>query len=212
MCQRCGHQCTVTAGTIFDKTRTPFRVRLAAGWYLTNQKQGVSALGLQRVLGLGSYQTAWTLLHRYRHAIVRSGRDALHGLVEVDETYLAITDRERPAPKGKSHTRKVLVALAVEILEPRGFGRIRLQRLPNDTESALVPFVQESIAPAGARAHRRFRRVPLARPIGLPAHASGAPRRLPRRVRVPLQPAHLRIARAAVLSRVAAGTRHWPAD
>jgi hypothetical protein len=152
MCQRCGHQCTVTAGTIFDKTRTPFRVWLAAGWYLTSQKQGVSALGLQRVLGLGSYQTAWTLLHQYRHAIVRAGRDALHGLVEVDETYLAITDRERPAPKGKSPTCKVLVALAVEILEPRGFGRIRLQRLPNDTESALVPCVQESIAPAGARA------------------------------------------------------------
>jgi transposase-like protein len=150
MCQRCGHQCTVTAGTIFDKTRTPLRVWLAAGWYLTNQKQGVSALGLQRVLGLGSYQTAWTLLHRYRHAMVRAGRDALHGLVEVDETYLAITDRQRPAPTGKSHTRKVLVALAVEILEPSGFGRIRLQRLQNDTESALVPFVQESIAP-GAR-------------------------------------------------------------
>src|SRR6187200_2312305 len=57
MCKDCGHQSTVTAGTIFDKTRTPLRVWLAAAWYLTNQKQGVSALGLQRVLGLGSYQT-----------------------------------------------------------------------------------------------------------------------------------------------------------
>ncbi|MBT2324940.1 transposase, partial [Variovorax paradoxus] len=65
MCRDCQHQSTVTAGTIFEKTRTPLRVWLAAAWYLTNQKQGVSALGLQRVLGLGSYQTAWTMLHRF---------------------------------------------------------------------------------------------------------------------------------------------------
>ena len=71
MCRSCQHQSSVTAGTIFDKTRTPLRVWLAAAWYLTNQKQGVSALGLQRVLGLGSYQTAWTMLHRFRRAMVR---------------------------------------------------------------------------------------------------------------------------------------------
>ena len=93
MCRSCGHQSTVTAGTIFDKTRTPLRVWLAAAWYLTNQKQGVSALGLQRVLGLGSYQTAWTMLHRFRRAmVVRPDRDRLKGPVEVDETYLAITE------------------------------------------------------------------------------------------------------------------------
>jgi hypothetical protein len=67
----CGHQSTVTAGTLFDKTRTPLSVWLAAAWYLTHQKQGVSALGLQRVLGLGSYQTAWARLHRFRRARVR---------------------------------------------------------------------------------------------------------------------------------------------
>jgi transposase-like protein len=88
MCQECGHQSTVCAGTIFDKTRTPLRVWLSAAWYLTNQKQGVSALGLQRVLGLGSYQTAWTMLHRFRRAMVRQGRQRLKGQVEVDETYL----------------------------------------------------------------------------------------------------------------------------
>jgi transposase-like protein len=69
MCRSCGRQSTVTAGAIFDKTRTPLRVWLAAAWYLTKQKQGVSALGLQRVLGLGSYQTAWTMLHRFRRAM-----------------------------------------------------------------------------------------------------------------------------------------------
>ena len=93
MCRSCGRQSTVTAGTLFDKTRTPLRVWLAAAWYLTNQKHGVSALGLQRVLGLGSYQTAWTMLHRLRRAMVRPDRNRLKGQVEGDETYLAISDR-----------------------------------------------------------------------------------------------------------------------
>ena len=152
MCQDCGRQSTVTAGTIFDKTRTPLKVWLAGAWYLTSQKQGVSALGLQRVLGLGSYQTAWTMLHRFRRAMVRPDREALKGLVEVDETYLAISDRQRPiSPVGrKSSTRKVLVVMAVEILEPKGFGRIRLRRILNDSDECVMPFVQESVEP-GAR-------------------------------------------------------------
>lgn len=149
MCRACGRQSTVTAGTIFDKTRTPLRVWLAAAWYLTNQKQGVSALGLQRVLGLGSYQTAWTMLHRFRHAMVRPDRERLKGLVEVDETYLALTDRVKPISRvgRKGNTTKVLVALAVEMLQPKGFGRIRLRRIDNDSDECVVPFVQESIEP-----------------------------------------------------------------
>ena len=146
MCRSCSHQSTVTAGTIFDKTRTPLRVWLAAAWYLTNQKQGVSALGLQRVLGLGSYETAWTMLHRFRRAMVRPDRNLLKGQVEVDETYLAITDREEPiSPVGrKNKTTKVLVVLAVELLQPKGFGRIRLRRIENDSDACVVPFVQAS--------------------------------------------------------------------
>lgn len=122
---------------------------LAAAWYLTNQKQGVSALGLQRVLGLGSYQTAWTMLHRLRRAMVRPGREQLKGLVEVDETYLAITDRQNPiSPKGrKSNTSKVLVVMAVEMLDPKGFGRIRLRRVANDSAACVIPFVQEVVEP-----------------------------------------------------------------
>lgn len=149
MCRSCGHQGSVTAGTIFDKTRTPLRVWLAGAWYLTNQKQGVSALGLQRVLGLGSYQTAWTMLHRFRRAMVRPDRERLTGCVEVDETYLAITDREAPISSAnrKNSTRKVLVILAVEVLQPKGFGRIRLQRVRNDAEECVVPFVQASVEP-----------------------------------------------------------------
>lgn len=149
LCKDCGHQSTVTAGTIFDKTRTPLRVWLAGAWYVTNQKLGVSALGLQRVLGLGSYQTAWTMLHRFRRAMVRSNREPLHGLVEVDETYLAITDRQAPITKKnrKNNTNKVLIAIAVEMLHPKGFGRIRLQRIDNDSDACVVPFIQANVAP-----------------------------------------------------------------
>ena len=77
---------------MFDKTRTPLRTWFAAAWYLTNQKFGVSALGLQRVLGLGSYQTSWAMLHRFRRAMVRPGRERLNGKVEVDESYVGMRD------------------------------------------------------------------------------------------------------------------------
>ena len=188
MCQDCGRQSTVTAGTIFDKTRTPLKVWLAGAWYVTSQKQGVSALGLQRVLGLGSYQTAWTMLHRFRRAMVRPDREHLKGLVEVDETYLAISDRQRPiSPVGrKSSTRKVLVVMAVEILEPKGFGRIRLRRILNDSDECVVPFVQESVEPGtrvrtdGSAAYRSLRELGYAheRTVMLgsdtPAHVSMA--------------------------------------
>ena len=149
MCRTCRHQSSVTAGTIFDKTRTPLRVWLAAAWYLTNQKQGVSALGLQRVLGLGSYQTAWTMLHRFRRAMVRPGREQLKGLVEVDETYLAITERQASISMlgRKSNTAKVLIVMAVEILQPKGFGRIRLRRIPKDSAPYVIPFVKDVIEP-----------------------------------------------------------------
>jgi transposase-like protein len=152
MCRSCSRQSTVTAGTIFDKTRTPLRVWLAAAWYVTNQKQGVSALGLQRVLGLASYQTAWTMLHRLRRAMVRPDRERLQGVVEVDETYLSISDRDAPVPaaerKGrKSHTYQVQVVIAVELLQPKGFGRIRLRRIDNDSAEQVVPFVQACIEP-----------------------------------------------------------------
>jgi transposase-like protein len=149
MCKDCRHQSTITAGTIFDKTRTPLRVWLAAAWYLTNQKHGVSALGLQRVLGLGSYQTAWTMLHRYRRAMVRAGRERLKGLVEIDEAYIAITDRENPisAVGRKNNTHKVIIGIAVEILQPKGFGRIRLRKLPSDSKESVRQFIQDSIEP-----------------------------------------------------------------
>jgi transposase-like protein len=151
ICPSCRHQATVTAGTIFDKTRTELRVWFAAIWYITNQKHGVSALGLQRVLGLGSYETAWTMLHRLRRAMVRPDRDLLCGEVEIDETYLALTDRQNPisAVGRKSNTSKVLVVIAVEILQPKGFGRIRIQQIEAGDQTHVMAFVKESVL-AGA--------------------------------------------------------------
>jgi transposase-like protein len=149
VCRDCRHQSTVVAGTIFEKTRTPLRVWMAAAWYLTNQKQGVSALGLQRVLGLGSYQTAWMMLHRFRRAMVRVGRERLRGVVEVDESYIAITDRENPVPAllRKSHTDKIMIGMAVELVQPKGFGRIRLRQLPSDSKEYVRQFIEDSIEP-----------------------------------------------------------------
>jgi transposase-like protein len=149
ICPSCRHQATVTAGTIFDKTRTELRVWFAAIWYITNQKHGVSALGLQRVLGLGSYETAWAMLHRLRRAMVRPDRELLQGEVEVDETYLALTDRQITisAVGRKSNTTKVLVVIAVEMLQPKGFGRIRIRQIAQGDYEHLIPFIRESVRP-----------------------------------------------------------------
>ena len=85
-CRHCQGQTSVTAGTIFEGTRKPLRTWFLAMWFVTSQKHGVSAIGLQRVLGLKSYQTAWAWLHKLRRAMVRPGRERLSGVVEVDET------------------------------------------------------------------------------------------------------------------------------
>jgi len=147
ICRECKHQATATAGTVFDKTRTELRVWFAAIWYITNQKHGVSALGLQRVLGLGSYETAWAMLHRLRRAMVRPDRELLHGEVEIDETYLALTGKETPilATGRKSNTTKVLVVIAVEMLQPKGFGRIRIRQIEKGEYEHLMPFIKASI-------------------------------------------------------------------
>ena len=106
-CAVCGRQASVTAGTIFHRTRTPLRLWFAAAWEMTSQKHGISALGIQRPLVLASYQTAWAMLHRYRTAMVRPGRDRLTGLVEVDEAYLGGVEGGvfGPTPRRSSRSR-----------------------------------------------------------------------------------------------------------
>ena len=109
-----------------------------------SQKHGVSALGLQRALGLGSYQTAWAMLHRYRAAMVRPGRERLSGLVEVDETFVGGHEEGRP---GRAAETKSLVAIAVEIKQPKGFGRVRMQRVDAIRNEFLIPFITGAVEP-----------------------------------------------------------------
>ncbi len=147
-CAACGHQSSVTAGTIFQDTRTPLTTWFRAMWWVTNQKTGVSALGLQRLLGLRSYKTAWTWLHKLRRGMVRPGRDRLTGYVEVDETYVG---GAHPGRRGRQTETKALVAVAVEI-EGRRLGRIRLRRIPDASSESLMAFVQDVVEP-GSRVH-----------------------------------------------------------
>ena len=88
LCRKCKRQTSITAGTLFHGGHKPLRTWFLAMWFVASQKHGANALGLKRVLGLGSYDTAWTWLHKLRRAMVRPGRDQLIGEVEVDETYV----------------------------------------------------------------------------------------------------------------------------
>ena len=144
MCRSCRYQCSVTAGTIFNKTRIPLHNWFAAVWYITNQKNGVSALGLQRVLGLGSYQTAWTILHKLRRAMINPYRDKLSGTIEVDETFLGGPEAGKRSAI-QYLAKKLTVIIAVEIVEPKGFGRIRLRRISGASKENVLPFIQEEI-------------------------------------------------------------------
>ena len=142
LCRACDGETSLTAGTVFQDTRKPLRIWLLAMWFVTSQKNGVSALGLQRVLGLGSYETAWTWLHKLRRAMVRPGRDYLTGAIEVDETYVGGPEAGR---RGRETATKAIVAVAAE-KSGRGIGRIRLRRMKDVSAASLLPFVQGAIA------------------------------------------------------------------
>ncbi len=142
-CTACRARVSPTAGTIFAGTRTSLRMWFQAGWYITNQKQGVSALGLQRALGLGCYETAWAWLHKFRRAMVRPGRDRLSGEVEADETYVGGV---APGKRGRGAGKKEIVEVAVE-KRGAGMGRVRLTRIPDITGGSLLAAIEESVEP-----------------------------------------------------------------
>lgn len=142
-CGGCDRKVSVTAGTIFDKTRTPLTVWFAIGWRMVGDKVGVSATQVHREMEFGSYQTAWAILHRYRSVMVRPGRDRLRGDVEVDESFLG---GPRPGKPGRGALGKVLFAGAVE-RGGRGFGRARLGIIPDAGAKALGGFLTDSVEP-----------------------------------------------------------------
>lgn len=141
MCRSCGRQTSVTAGTIFDNTRTPLRVWFAAAWYIVGQKNGVSALGLQRALGLGKHETAWLWMHRFRRAMVSPERSLLSGVVEVDGAFVGgVTHGIR----GKTDKFPIMVACEMRDKRP---GRIRIAVIPDGVESAMTKWTTEIAAP-----------------------------------------------------------------
>ncbi len=136
-CTKCNYRTSVIAGTIFQDTHKP------AIWWVTTQKNGASALGLQRVLGLSNYRFAWTWLHKLRRAMVRPGRDRLSGKVEADETYLGGLEE---GVHGRETEKKALVVVAAQE-DGEGIGRIRMKRIQDASSQSLHPFVEESIEP-----------------------------------------------------------------
>lgn len=112
-------------------------------WWVSSQKNGISALGIQRVFGLGSYETAWTWMHKLRRAMVRPGRDRLGGIVEIDETYVGGPEAGR---LGRKAEKKAIVVIAAE-KDSDGIGRIRMRRIPDVSAASLLPFVAEAVTP-----------------------------------------------------------------
>ena len=143
MCRQCGYQASVTAGTIFHRTRIPLQDWFRAMWWMTDQKHRLSASGLQRLLGLGSYRTAWLWLQKLKRMMVKLGLDRLEGRVEVDETYVEGIEAKG---RGRNLGVKALVAIAAQI-DRKGIGRIHLRRISAASASPLVAFVKHAIEP-----------------------------------------------------------------
>lgn len=144
-CCHCDIQTSVTGGTIFHDTRKPLRLWFEAMWHITSQKYGANALGLQRIVGFGSYRTAWQWLHKLRRAMVRSGRERLSDIVEVDETYVG--GEKKTGKRGRGAAYKTLVVIAVEDKGEEGFGRIRLGCVVDSSSPSLTKFIEANIEP-----------------------------------------------------------------
>ena len=142
-CASCSYQTSVTAGTVFHRTRKPLTMWFRLIWWVTSLKTGASALGMQRVLGLRSYETAWTWLHKLRRAMVRPGRDRLSGRVEVDETYVGASEK---GLRGRKTQQKALIVVAAQEDGSR-IGRIRMRRIPDASARSLEPFIEDAIEP-----------------------------------------------------------------
>ena len=143
ICPICRHQTSVTTGTIFDKTRTQLKTWFEAAWHVSTAKSGMSAKTLERTIGT-SYKVAWMMLHRFRVAMVNNERSQLSGIVEVDESFVG--GEEQGGKRGRG-TSKSIVVIAVEIKQPKGFGRVRMRHIPDSSGNSLVPFICDMIAP-----------------------------------------------------------------
>jgi transposase-like protein len=140
-CPSCRYQASVTAGTVFHKTRKPLRVWFLGVFFLARHKKGISALQFQKDAGIGNYQTAWTMLHKLRSALGRRTGELLSGLVEADEAYLG---GPRPGIRGRGAANKTRVAVAVE-RRAHSAGAMHLDVVPDFSWEHLGPFVRGAI-------------------------------------------------------------------
>jgi transposase-like protein len=140
-CKNCSSIVTITSNTLFDQTNKSLSLWFRAIWWMIAQKNGVSASGLQSILGIGSYKTAWVWLHKLRTLMSFPNREKLSGKVEIDETYVGgVSDGKR----GRGSENKSLVIIAVEVL-PKGTGRVRLQIIPTAEGKHLLKFIRENV-------------------------------------------------------------------
>ena len=140
-CKECGHQSSVISGTVFQGTRTPLKTWFDVMWLMVAQKTGTSAQNIKDMMGFGSYQTAWSILHKLRRVMIRPGRDKLSGIVEVDETFIGGVES---GVRGRKTTTKTLVVVATEC-NGKQIGRVRFRCIPEASRKALESFVTDNI-------------------------------------------------------------------
>ena len=179
-CPHCRHRTYAQAGTIFDKTRTPLTTWFEAAWHVSTAKNGLSAKTLERTLGT-KYRVAWTMLQRFRVAMVDAERKLLSGNVEVDETFIGGVKQGGKRGRGSA---KSIVVIAIEIIDPKGFGRVRMRHIPDASGESLMPFVCDVVAPSsvvhtdgwrgynGIFEHGFTRKITVQSSSGDPAHVS----------------------------------------
>lgn len=145
-CVACRHQVSLTAATILHNTKTPLTLWFWAAYLMTTDTRGISALGLQRQLGLRRYETAWMMLHKLRRAMVNVGREPLHGEVEVDDTWIG---GPQPGLRGSRQLKgrhAVPVLVAVEKRGDRS-GRVRMSVLRDFKATTVTALLQQQVAP-----------------------------------------------------------------
>ena len=140
-CKSCRMKISLLKGTLFEQSNKPLVLWFRVIWSMIVQKNGMSALGLQRLMGFGSYPTAWTWLHKLRQISVLPERTKLSGIVEVDETLLG---GKSEGKRGRGAENKILVVIAVEVLK-KGTGRVRLGVIKNASASSLTSFIEANI-------------------------------------------------------------------
>ena len=145
-CAGCRHQVSLTAGTVLHRTKTPLTHWFWTVYLMTTDKRGVSALLVQRQLGLSCYETAWMMLHKLRRAMVNAVREPLHGEIEVDETWVGGEQAGLRGSRQLKGRRAALVLVAVE-RRGRASGRVRMKVIPDFKSRTIIPFLQENVSP-----------------------------------------------------------------